>query len=159
MKQSTGYSPLIIGGAFLFVALGVALAAVGLLYSADSQRQWIKIIAALVSFSGGFLLLETGIQRVQRRFNQAVSKREQELGRSLLPDEREKIRKAIRATVPRSEDPGINAPLMHLIARISLILVPVVLLLAFLTAVGGFLIGLGAAALLAELTKHSLRHL
>jgi hypothetical protein len=161
MKRRKGYSVQLIGGAFFFIVLGGFFVTVGLWGTVDAQQgRLIKILAAFLSISVGFLLVEIGIRRTKRRFREAVTKREKELGRSLSFEEREVI-KGIMSTSSstHSQGPRFNYPLMRLVAEILLLMVPAIILLGYLVTLGAFGIGAGIALVLAELTKRTLPHL
>jgi hypothetical protein len=161
MKQRSGFSIQVIVVAILSIAFGSFFVREGLLDTAGSQgAQWVKIMAALLSFSGVFLFLERETRRVQRRFNESVVTREHKLGRPLSPEERAEIKDAIRAAVPDASDsPGFGHPLIRLVARILIVTVPTVALMGVMAAVGACAVGFGSAILSTELTRRSLNRL
>jgi hypothetical protein len=161
MKLHKLQSVFAVGVACFLIVFGTVAAADGLLEVANSQRElWMKMGAALLSFSGGYLLVEGGVRRVAQRFNEAVARHEQELGHSLQTEEREAIKKVIRSSA--SDSRGIlrfNHPLVRIVTRILLVTMPTVILVGVLVAGGAFIAGLGLALLVAELTKRLLHHL
>ena len=87
-----------------------------------------------------------------QHFTEAFSKRERELGRPLLPEEREEVKRATHTALANAKGPSFSAPLVRLMARFSLVVVPAILLSMVVAAIGAFLAGVGLALLFNAVT-------
>jgi ABC-type multidrug transport system fused ATPase/permease subunit len=141
------------GIAFFFITLGGLLAVTTLLEAVGPQwQQWVKVLVTFVSFVAGILSIEMVMRISTQRFTEAFSRRERELGRSLSPEEREEVKRVTHATMANAKGPGFSAPLVRLIARVSLIVVPAILLSVVVAAIGAFFAGVGLALLFNAVT-------
>jgi hypothetical protein len=123
MKRREWYSILFIGCSCLLIVFGTVAMVDGILEVENSQRElWAKIGVALLSFSGGCLFVEGSVRRVMQSFNEAVARRERELGCSLQPEEREAIKEAMRSSASGSDSSlRFNSPLVRIVLRILLV--------------------------------------
>lgn len=148
MKKLVGLA----GVAFFFIALGSLFAITTLMETVEPQwKQWARIAVAFISFVAGFISIEMVMRISTQRFEEAFAKREGELGRPLSPKEREAVKEITHAAMI-NQGPSFNAPLAQLMARISVIIIPAILLKMIITAGGAFFTGFGVALLFNALT-------
>jgi hypothetical protein len=161
MRESNGPSFQIIAGLLFLMSLGVAFVVIGLWGVENVQNGWwIKGPIAFLSFIGGFLLVEAGLRKVRHRYDMAVARQEQELGRPLSIKELKDLKRNLfNSSIKHRNGPYFSYPLMRLLVEVLLLTVPAVILLGYLVALGAFGIGASTAMLVAELTGQSLDQL